>query len=79
MTVFNMVDHQLGASFVSDTIAKLTNTGAKVSFYKLAHPQSVRYINGAYKRNRYLSRSMNAFMELMSQIGPEGLSAISGC
>ena len=77
MTAYSMVDQQLGVAFVSDTIVKLSNTGANISFYKLTGPSATRYINMAWKRNRYVSRSMDAFRNLMKEIVSSGIMSVS--
>lgn len=77
MTAYSMVDQQLGIAFVSDTIVKLSHTGINISFYKLTGPNATRYINMAWKRNRYVSRAMNAFRDLMKEITPGGISSVS--
>lgn len=63
MTLYNMTNQQLGVSFVSDTIVKLTGFDYKVLYYKIDDQLSIRYINLAYKQNRYVSKPMQKFID----------------
>ena len=75
-TIYSMVDHGLGASVVSDTIVKLSSTGSHIAFYKLDGQQTTRHINMAYKRNRYVTKAMGAFIDLMTDTCTHTLSEI---
>lgn len=65
MTVYNLVNQQLGVSLVSDTIVKFDNNCQNVMFYKLDEELSMRIVNIAHKRNRYISKPMMKFIEMM--------------
>ena len=65
MTIYNLVDQQLGVAFISDTIVKLSPPGRNILFYKLQGTLATRHINLAYKRSRYVSRAMDAFIKLV--------------
>lgn len=71
MTIYNLVDQQLGVAFVSDTIVKLSPPGRNVLFYCLQGERAARHINLAYKRSRYVSRAMGAFIQLAETLGGE--------
>lgn len=77
MTVYNMVNQQLGLSFVTDTIVKLSNVGENVAFYKIADGHSTRYINLTHKLNRYVSRPMREFIRMMEELRTGGIIAVA--
>ncbi|MCU6792516.1 LysR family transcriptional regulator [Paenibacillus sp. WQ 127069] len=77
MTVYNMVNQQLGVSFVTDTIVKLSNAGTNVVFYKIDDEQTTRYINLTHKLNRYVSRPMSEFIRMMAAISVGGITAVT--
>ena len=77
MTVYNMVNQQLGVSFVTDTIVKLSHAGKNVVFYKIDDDQTTRHINLAHKLNRYVSRPMREFIRMMGAISDGGITAIT--
>lgn len=65
MTSYNMTDNQLGISFITDTMVKLTNYGNNILYYKIDNELSERYISLAYKRNRYVSKPMKEFINMV--------------
>lgn len=70
---FSMTNQQLGISFVSDTIVKLIDYKQNILYYKIDEELSIRYINLAYKRNRYVSKAMHEFINLILRNDYEGL------
>jgi len=67
LTLFNMVNQQIGVSFVTDTLVKLCCKDEKITFYKIEDDQVTRYINLAHKLNRYITKSMQEFIRMMSE------------
>ncbi len=77
MTVYNMVNQQLGVSFVSDTVVKLSHSGKNIVFYKIDDEQTTRYITLAHKLNRYVSRPMREFIRMMEAISVDDVNAVT--
>lgn len=77
MTVYNMVNQQLGVSFVTDTTVKLSDTGKNVVFFKLDDELTTRHINLTHKLNRYVSRPMREFIRMMTAISAGGITAVT--
>lgn len=71
MTVYHLLKFELGASFVSDTIVKCFPSNDTVLYYKLDDPAAVRDVYLFYRRNRYLTRSMEEFMKIVLKEQPE--------
>jgi len=78
MTAYNMVEQQLAAAFVTDTIVKLSDIGRHISYYRLEGELTVRPVNLAYKRNRYVSRAMREFIDMVRQLGGSVITAAAG-
>ena len=68
MTIHNMIDQQVGVSFVTDTIVKLSPAGNNVVYYKVEDSQSTRPINLIYKANRYISKPMREFIRMAGEV-----------
>lgn len=65
VTLYNFIEIGAAASVVSDTLVRhIQHHNGKVVFYRLASPYAQREIYVSYKRNRYYSKAMQAFMEL---------------
>lgn len=75
-TTLSMTNQQLGVSIVSDTIVKLIDYKQNILYYKIDKGLSIRYINLAYKRNRYVSKSMQEFINLILRNDYEELRKI---
>lgn len=71
MTVYHLLKFELGASFVSDTIVKCFPSNDTVLYYKLDDLAAVRDVYLFYRRNRYLTRSMEEFMKIVLEEQPE--------
>lgn len=78
MTAYNMVNQQLGVSFVTDTTVKLSHTGDNIIFYKLDDRENERYVNLTHKLNRYISRSMREFIQMMGELSADDITPPSG-
>lgn len=71
VTLYNFVEIGAAASVVSDTLVRhIQHHNKKVLFYRLASSQARRDIYVTYKKNRYYSKAMKAFMELLFDEGP---------
>lgn len=73
LTLFNMVNQQIGVSFVTDTLVKLCCNDQNITFYKIEDDQATRYINLTHKLNRYLTKSMQEFIRMMSEFQIDSL------
>lgn len=71
MTVYHLLKFELGSSFVSDTIVKCFPSNDTVLYYKLDDLAAVRDVYLFYRRNRYLTRSMEEFMKIVLEEQPE--------
>jgi len=66
VTLYNFIEIGTAASVVSDTLVRsLQHHSGKVVFYRLDSPHAKREIYVSYKRNRYYSRAMQAFIDLV--------------
>ncbi len=63
LTSYNMACEGLGAAFVSDTLVKGCLPNPNVVFYKLNGEEAAREISFYYKRNRYIPRCMEMFLQ----------------
>lgn len=62
ITSFNLTRAGLGISFVTDILVR--KTGADGCFYyRIGHPAAKRKMSIGYKKNRYLTRAMCAFID----------------
>lgn len=66
VTLYNFVEIGTAASVVSDTLVRnIRHHWGKVAFYALRSAHAQRDIYVSYKRGRYCSKAMSAFMELL--------------
>ncbi len=66
VTLYSFVEQGTAASIVSDTLVQyLQSHGGNVIFYRLDSPHASRELYLSYKRNRYYSKAMEAFGELI--------------
>lgn len=66
VTLYNFIEIGTAASVVSDTLVRhIRHHDGNVVFYCLASPHARRDIYVSYKKNRYYSKAMQAFMELL--------------
>ena len=66
VTLYNFVEMGTAASVVSDTLVQnLRYRSDKVVFYRLPAERAQRKIYVSYKRNRYYSKAMQAFMDIL--------------
>ena len=66
VTLYRFVEQGTAASIVSDTLVQyLQSAGDQVVFYRLKSAHAVRSLYLSYKRNRYYSKAMEAFADLI--------------
>ena len=66
VTLYNFIEIGAAASVVSDTLVRhIQHHDGKVVFYRLDFPHAQRDIYVSYKKNRYYSKAMQAFMQLL--------------
>lgn len=63
-TAFNIARQGMGISIISDTLARTMRTGEDLAFYKLDDAYTRRDNYFYYKKNRYITRSMQEFLKL---------------
>jgi len=69
VTLYNFVEMGTAASIVSDTLVQnIQHHSDSVVFYRLASDYAVREIYVSYKRNKYYSKAMEAFIEIISDL-----------
>lgn len=69
VTLYSFVEQGSAASIVSDTLVQyLQNHNDNVVFYRLNSPHACRELYISYKKNRYYSRAMEAFVSLIGDI-----------
>lgn len=72
VTLYRFIEQGTAASIVSDTLVQyLTSAEDGVVFYALDSKHAVRSLYLSYKRNRYYSKPMQAFAELMEELAQE--------
>lgn len=66
VTLYNFVEMGTAASIVSDTLVQnIQHSSGRVVFYMLPASKAQRKIYVSYKRNRYYSKAMQAFMDIL--------------
>lgn len=69
VTLYSFVEQGSAASIVSDTLVQyLQSHGDGICYYRLKSQYASRELYIAYKRNRYYSKAMEAFFELIKDI-----------
>lgn len=72
ITSYNMACYGMGIAFVTDVL--VTNSrGVNCLYYKLNAHEITRRMYIGYKRNRYISKSCKAFIEMAKQVYKEKL------
>lgn len=62
MTAYNMSKAGMGVSFVTDTLIQSVTAGVELVFYKLNSPLAQRTLYIGHKKNRYVSRAVQEFI-----------------
>ena len=66
MTSYNITSSGMGISFISDTLIKAVPFHANIVYYKLPGKYTRRNLSFFWKRERYLSHTMRAFLDMLS-------------
>lgn len=64
ITAYNLSRYHMGISFVGDLLVQTVPETQALRFYKLGEPEAVRDVHLYYKRNRYLTKAVSAFLEV---------------
>jgi DNA-binding transcriptional LysR family regulator len=64
----------LGATFVTETLARRCHTPAPVRYFRLSPEMPDRVVVAAYKKDRYLSKAAQALIEVMKHVGEKEFS-----
>jgi len=67
VTVYNMIQDQIGIGFVTDEMIKKT-TANNCYYYKINSEHVNRYTSIGYKKNKYQSKAMKAFIDICLNI-----------
>lgn len=65
ITAYNLACYGMGIAFVGDSLIQNVPEAENLLFYKLDNQDSVRQISFYYKRNRYISRAVAAFLDII--------------
>ena len=65
ITAYNLACYGMGIAFVGDSLIQNVPKAKNLLFYKLENRDSVRQISFYYKKNRYVSRALAAFLEMI--------------
>jgi len=72
MTSFSLAQNGLGAAFVTDTLLGSVADGETVCFYRLGSELSERTLYIAYKKQRYITSAVRAFIEVAQEVFAQG-------
>lgn len=65
ITAYNLSCQGMGISFLGDSLIRSVPGAQGLLFYKLDHPDAVREVSLYYGKNRYLSRAVTAFLDMI--------------
>ena len=65
ITAYNLACYGMGIAFVGDSLIQNVPRAKNLLFYKLENRDSARQISFYYKKNRYVSKTLAAFLELI--------------
>lgn len=68
MTSYNVACSGMGSSFISDTLLARVPDNRSVVYYKLGGANSSRNLSFYWKKGRYFSRTMEAFLEELEKL-----------
>ena len=63
MTSYNIAISGMGAAFISDTLIRQVPFRGRIALYKLDSQHTRRHLSFWWKRGRYQSKAMQAFLE----------------
>ena len=65
ITAYNLASYGMGIAFVGDSLIQNVPKAKNLLFYKLENRDSIRQISFYYKKNRYVSKALAAFLEMI--------------
>lgn len=65
ITAYNLSSYGMGAAFIGDILIKSVDENKELLYYKLDNRDATRNVNFYYKRNRYMSRTMEEFLKMV--------------
>lgn len=65
ITAYNLSCYGMGISFIGDSLIPHVPEAKNLLFYKLDSKDAVREVNLYYKRNRYISKAISAFLGMI--------------
>ena len=65
ITAYNLSCYGMGISFIGDSLIPNVPEAGNLLFYKLDNRDAVREVNLYYKRNRYISKAIHAFLDML--------------
>lgn len=65
ITAYNLSCQGMGISFLGDSLIRSVPGAQGLLFYKLDHPDAVREVSLDYGKNRYLSRAVTVFLDMI--------------
>lgn len=76
MTSYNLTCHGMGISFIGDLMVKNVESDPSLLFYRLQGTGAQRDVCFFYRRNRYISHAIRAFLSLLEQTVSHESSAV---
>lgn len=67
LAAYHLAAYGLGAAFISDTLVQNAIPDERLVFYRLNGPDARRNISFFYKRNRFLTAPMAAFLKMLAE------------
>lgn len=71
ITAYNMARSGMGAAFITDTLVRSVREPSRCVFYKIAGQSAKRTLCIGYKKNRYQSRAVQAFIQTARDVYKE--------
>ncbi len=68
ITAYNIARSGMGAAFITDTLVRSVREASKCVFYKIKGESAKRILSIGYKKNRYQSNAVNAFIETAREV-----------
>ena len=65
ITAYNLACYGMGIAFIGDSLVQNVPEAKNLLFYKLDNREAVRKVSLYYKRNRYLSKAVTTFMDMI--------------
>jgi DNA-binding transcriptional LysR family regulator len=68
ITSYNMSRAGMGISMIPDLLVYSSPTTGRCVYYKIASKSSLRTLNLGFKKNRYMSRAVEAFIKTALEV-----------